>query len=270
MNVSKTIELNRRAKVLLNRRISNQDFQLVLQNMEIATSATPGQFVLIRISDTFDPLLRRPFSIMNTLPDSKFEIIYRIVGRGTQYLSQIPVGTYLDCLGPLGNGFTLPHRNTRVFLIGGGVGTPPLFFLAKRITDSHIRNQTVFIGSRTKDELLLVQAFSALGIPTHVATDDGSSGFHGTVIDAFLSALEQDNSGSPMAIYACGPKPMLDRVVLIAEARRIPTQISMENHMACGVGACLGCSVKTLRGVLSVCKDGPVFPADLFFYETSA
>jgi dihydroorotate dehydrogenase electron transfer subunit len=230
-------------------------------------NASPGQFLHIRIADTCDPLLRRPMSI-HDVSSGRIKILYEAVGKGTQLLSQKKAGSELDLLGPLGHGFNLKQLVTaqKVYIIAGGMGVAPLFFLAKKLVTSHQspvtrkRKIIVLIGAKTKNLVLCEKEFKTLGCEVQIATEDGSKGFRGRVTE-----LLKDLLGSPVTshqspvICACGPKPMLAAVADIAVKARIPAQVSLEEFMGCGLGACLGCVIRTTAGYKRICHDGPVF-----------
>lgn len=218
--------------------------------------AKPGQFLEIKISDGYEPLLRRPFSI-HRRRGKDIEIIYRIAGRGTEILSQRKVGEYLNVIGPLGNGFSILDSQPSI-LVAGGMGVAPLVFLAEKLAKS---KTLVLLGAKTKRQILCEKEFRDLGCEVKVATDDGSRGFKGKVTD-LLKHLLPTLSSQLSTIYACGPKLMLKEIALISKQYNIPAQVSLEEHMACGIGACLGCVVKTKDGFKRVCKEGPVFNAD--------
>ncbi|MDD5045304.1 MAG: dihydroorotate dehydrogenase electron transfer subunit, partial [Candidatus Omnitrophica bacterium] len=174
-------------------------------------------------------------------------------------LSQKGAGEYLDVIGPLGNGFTLPLTPYPLsLLVAGGMGVAPLVYLAEILKRSKI---LVLIGAQSKSGIICEKEFKDLGCSVKIATDDGSCGFRGKVTE-LLSNILVTMDCRPATIYACGPRPMLKAVAEIAQKENIPAQISLEEHMACGIGACLGCAVNTRAGYKRVCKDGPVFGAE--------
>lgn len=260
---------------------------MVLDAPEIAGEAKPGQFVHVRCGDEYRPLLRRPFSI-HKVEVQGIEILYKVVGEGTRILSERKKGEKLDILGPLGNGYRLPvtsHRSP-VILVGGGVGVASLLFLAEKmilpITD-HRLPITVLIGAKTRDQVLCEDDFRRLGCEVKISTEGGSYGHKGLVTELLKTFLQTPNSKLRTIIYACGPKPMLKEVADIANKNNILCQVSLEEHMACGLGACLGCAVKTVTSLSRaesrdnqlrvtsfiyrrVCKDGPVFNAREIFW----
>ncbi len=253
-----------KAKILSQKIIDKNYFRCALDAPRIARQATPGQFINIRINDTCEPLLRRPLSIHNA-KGSRIEIFYEVLGQGTKILSQKRQGEYLDVVGPLGNGFKLGWQiGRREIIVSGGMGVAPLVFLAERLINRKTgipkRKILVLIGARTKSKILCEKEFKALGCQVKITTDDGSKGFQGKVTD-LLSNLLLTIDYRPSTIYACGPKPMLKAIAGISLKYNVPAQVSLEEHMACGIGACLGCVVRTKNGYQRVCVDGPVFEA---------
>jgi len=248
------------AKVTGLTELSPGYFQLLLYAPEIAATAIPGQFVQIRAAGpgSIDPLLARPLSIYRATPLSgEIAVIFKVVGRGTAMLAAAQVGAPLTVLGPVGNGFTIPENTRQLALLAGGVGMPPLFFLAERLRITHpLLRSTLFYGGRTHADLLCLPEWEALGVSVMTATDDGSCGHHGLVTELF----QQQCAGVLFDfLAACGPRPMLYAVQRLALASGIPGQLSLEARMACGVGACLGCVCATLAGHQRVCVDGPIF-----------
>ncbi|MFH0731225.1 MAG: dihydroorotate dehydrogenase electron transfer subunit [Pseudomonadota bacterium] len=231
------------------------------------TTAAPGQFVMVRVSHQDAPLLRRPLSIHRPLFKEGriigIELLYKVVGTGTALLADTPEGAALDVLGPIGNGFSIPTDCRTAYLVGGGIGVPPLVFLATVLKKAgmDMSGCRMFLGGRSRDDLLCGEDFEALGMPVQRTTDDGSAGDQCLVTHPLeISTV----SSPPDIIYACGPLPMLACVVGISDKYNIPCQVSIESMMACGMGACLGCAVEK-RGdsgsYWHVCKDGPVFDA---------
>ena len=240
--------------IIENRNISGLVKKISVYAPEIAELVVPGQFVHIRLSDLYDPLLRRPFSIADVDREKgTVSFIYRIVGRGTAYLAERKENSLVDCMGPLGNGFALPAAGTPL-LVGGGMGLAPLIYLAKRLCPKPVE---LLMGGRTKEELFWQDMFGSLCRNLHITTDDGSAGIHGNVAD-LLPGLLADRHFD--IIYACGPQGMLARVQEIALHAKIPCQVSLEKYMACGVGACLSCTCAGSDGKRrKICTDGPVF-----------
>ena len=245
-----------KAKIISNKKIKENYWHLEFESAIIAKNALPGQFVNIRVGHGFVPLLRRPISIY-AVKGVKVKLFYQAVGTGTQSLSQRKSGELLDLIGPLGNGFdyrqAVKAKDARSILIAGGMGVAPLFFLAEKIKTSQ---PLVLIGAKTQKQILCMQEFKKLGCTVKLATDDGSLGFKGKVTDLLKLVLGQTKG---LGLFSCGPRPMLKRVSEISCENKIPAQLSLEEHLACGTGACLGCVVATKSGYKRVCKDGPVF-----------
>jgi dihydroorotate dehydrogenase electron transfer subunit len=230
-------------------------------------AAKPGQFIMLRIGTTASPLLRRPFSLLGLIREADrvtgIEILFKVVGKGTQKLSRCRKGERLSVIGPLGNGFLVPDGCRHLILVAGGVGVPPIRFLAQSLLerDGALDRCVVFIGGRTKDDLVCIGEFDLPGFLLDISTDDGSQGHRGVVTRSLQRALDQ---GPVDLVCACGPLPMLKAVAAITAARKIPCQVSIEAMMACGMGACLGCAVEVRDDdarYRHVCMDGPVFDA---------
>ncbi len=240
----------------------------------------PGQFLMVRISDQPFPLLRRPFSIHSMAAFSKdegsdIEILYKIVGRGTNLMSTWKRGKRLDILGPLGNSFSLPTTTGTQFLVAGGIGVAGLYALSQRMK-ANGHTCFVFIGAKTREHVLCVDEFEGLGADVYVATEDGGMGFRGMITDMVVSFLR--NRPAPSQFFACGPVDMLQAVAHIAKSQSVPCQVSLEAMMACGLGACLGCVIRTKGSPIArskkafgegggipykrVCSEGPVFDSE--------
>lgn len=259
--------IQQKARVLWNRQISTDYFKLGLSCRGYDT-AVPGQFVMVQVQGQSAPLLRRPFSIHNLLTpedsEAGIEVLYKVVGKGTRLLSEMREHQPVDLLGPLGNCFLLEPPGPRIFLVGGGIGVPPLVFLAKtfKARGMDMSRCHMFLGGRTKGDLLCRDVFLDLGMQLHITTDDGSDGDQCLITNSVEQAVAEI---PPDIIYGCGPLPMLACLVGISTVREIRCQISIEAMMACGIGACLGCAVSKAGGTdgyWHVCKDGPVFEAD--------
>lgn len=256
-------------KIIENKEIAAGYFKIILSSKNISNKAIPGQFVHVKVSDTLKPILRRPFSFHKIRKDY-FEIIYHIVGGGTRVLSTRKPGEFLDVIGPLGSGFKIIKSKTAV-LIGGGCGSAPLFALEEELKKQKIDSR-FFMGAKTKDLLLCQSDFARLKTKIYKSTDDGSCGEQCTALDLYVSSFEKIHPKKSV-IYACGPHAMLKAVSKMAVKKNIPCQISLEEHMACGVGACLGCTVKIQTMEKNnfiykrVCKDGPVFDAKEIIWE---
>jgi dihydroorotate dehydrogenase electron transfer subunit len=253
-------------RVKENRRLdkSGAYYSIKLTGFAPARRVYPGQFVHIRVTGAFDPLFRRAFSIADFNSDfGELEIIYKVVGKGTGILGTKKKNDRIDVLGPLGNRFsTIPKRKT-VVIVAGGVGLPPLYFLAKRlIGDGHPGDGILFFyGGRSKADLIAMNRVRALGVDFIPCTDDGSYGFKGFVTEAVMQRLAALKK-SRTHICACGPEPMLAAVQESARRTGFVGEMSLEAPMPCGVGVCLGCIKRTTgtpQRYVRVCYDGPVF-----------
>lgn len=247
------------AKVLENVKVAPEHFRLKLAAPKITRESLPGQFVMIKCSDGTDPLLRRPISFNRI--DQKtgtIDILFRVIGNGTRLLSEIEPGGDLDIIGPLGNGFKIDPEKQVAVLIGGGAGIAPLLSLAR---DVKAKAKYALIGANNINQVLCENEFKELGFEIAVTTDDGTYGKKGKVTDILLDIVGSDFSPLNTQIFGCGPRPMVKALENISIEYKVPCQVSLEEWMACGVGACVGCSVKTKSGYKKVCSDGPVFNA---------
>lgn len=213
----------------------------------------PGQFYLLRASETLDPLLRRPFSILRW-DDTHLEFLVRLKGRGTFLLRNMRSGDGIDVLGPLGNGYPEPLRDETPLLVAGGVGIASVFPLL----ESFRAGARLFYGAMNSAELYLLDDIKKLTGHIYISTDDGSMGFKGNAVERLTESLEDLAVTNP-AVYACGPEGMIASLLNFLNEKGIPGYISFEEKMACGIGACLGCVIKTGQGYKRVCKEGPVF-----------
>mgnify|MGYP000293653445 CR=1 FL=1 len=256
------------AHIAWNRAIAPAIFKIGLTCRHGFARTKPGQFVMLRVSEGLEPLLRRPFSVHKLIrKDNRvegIEVLYKMVGKGTALLATRKPGETLDVLGPLGSSFVLPPSARKVFIVAGGMGVAPMVFLAQHLVASDLNPSDceVFLGGRTCEDLLCTDEFTALNLPVHTTTDDGSAGDQCLVTHPLENAMGHT---APDVIVACGPMDMLACVVGIAEKHKVPCQVSIETMMACGMGACLGCAVEPrIEGehYLHACMDGPVFPAD--------
>ena len=213
----------------------------------------PGQFVEVRVDNSPTTFLRRPISISFVdYKQNQLWLLVAAVGDGTRCLSRLQAGDTLNCLYPLGNSFTLPDTSQKVLLVGGGVGVAPLLYFGQQLSERGM-SPTFLLGARTEKDLLLLDEFKKYG-RVCVTTEDGSAGERGFVTNH--SVLQSESFSQ---ISTCGPKPMMLAVAHYAKEKGIYCEASLENLMACGLGACLCCVEKTTEGNLCVCKDGPVF-----------
>ena len=237
-------------KLLSARALTKDVFDFVLECPELTALANPGQFAQIRLPGH---TLRRPISICGIdKVAGTLRFVFQIRGEGTAELAQFQPGSEIEILAPLGNGFPVDPVK-RTLLVGGGIGVPPMLGVAAELKEKAV----AVLGFRNQDAVILEKDFQAVGAKTLIATDDGSYGHHGLVTD-----LCKDQEFD--CVMACGPAPMLKAVRALAEERGVPCYVSLEERMACGIGACLGCAVGLLKEDGSqyfghVCKDGPVF-----------
>ncbi len=273
----KAVPLLEDASILSHEEINTGYFRLRLSSPGMARAIIPGQFVMLRVDDRMDPILRRPFSVFRILSTHSppfLEILYQVVGRGTRLLSLLPVGERVSLLGPLGNGFPIKEHK-EVVLAAGGMGVAPLFALGEAIVKrAPNRTGTVFIGGKEKGDVVCAEEFEDIGFDVVITTEDGSLGKKGLVtrpLEKIMKALSE-NEARNTVLYACGPAGMLSSLARSAMARGIECYVSLEEKMACGVGACLGCVAPVITkespskgeprsSYRCVCTEGPVFAA---------
>jgi dihydroorotate dehydrogenase electron transfer subunit len=256
--------------VIRNERIKSVYFLLTIYCPSMANKIGAGQFVMLKVSDSHFPLLRRPFSVYKSYPMDHPQkkrrgcllILYKKVGKGTQKMTEFKIRQKVDMIGPLGNGFSLPPlpSSTDIVLIGGGVGIVSLYALAE-VLGSH--RLFVFIGGKTKGDILCQEDFKKRKVSKiFIATEDGSLGYKGTVVNLFLSQKKRFARSKPLSLYCCGPVEMLKTLALTLKSKKVWCQGSLEARMGCGFGACWGCVIKTndpKTPYQRVCKEGPVF-----------
>lgn len=248
--------------MLHNQEISRGVFHAILESPFIARNARPGQFVMLRVGNATDPLLRRPFSICGTHNDT-VEILYQVRGTGTHVMSTWKTGEAVSLIGPLGNGFMKPEEVTTVFLVAGGIGIAPLLFWGRSLQHTH-GNLVIklFIGGKSSADIAPLEYFKLPDWDVFRSTEDGTKGFHGLVTEVLVETLNREKRTHQYEqyLYGCGPNGMLKTLGDIACTHAVPCQVSLEAMMACGVGACLGCVVGTKdQGYKRVCAEGPVF-----------
>lgn len=237
-------------EILSNEALTRDVYRMVLSGDTSAITA-PGQFVEIALPGKF---LRRPISVCDWAENS-LTLIYKVVGHGTEQMAALPAGTRLDVLTGLGNGYDTTLSGENPVLVGGGVGVPPLYALCKKLI-AEGKTPRVILGFNQESEIFLAKEFEALGVPTHIATADGSVGTRGFVTDV-LKNLHYSY------FYSCGPMPMFRAMEAVVTTSG---QYSFEERMGCGFGACMGCSIQTKSGAKRVCKDGPVFLREEVFF----
>lgn len=254
-----------KAKIISNERLAPGRFRMRLEAPSICREARPGQFVMVKCSKDLRPFLRRPLSF-HRIRERYFELLYQVIGKGTKELSRRKRGENLDVIGPLGNGFNLKPPlardkkalSSQRLLIAGGIGVAPLLALAEELSRRKARF-AVLVGGRTKSHILCIDELKKLGAKIEVATEDGSKGHRGLTTDLLKRIIQGKRREAYSEIYVCGPNGMLREVTKIAKSGRLPCQVSFEEKMGCGTGACLGCAVKTVTGYKMACKDGPIF-----------
>ena len=244
-----------KGKVLENEPLCEGIYRMRIECPRISKEAKAGQFVLLKVCQGFDPLLLRPFSFHDVQSES-YDLVYQVVGRGTSILSTKSIGDVMDSIGPLGNGFKFVQGES--VLVAGGIGVAPLLLLARSLARRKMKTVLVY-GAKTAASMVCKEGFDSVGVSVKLATEDGSTGFKGTCVELLEPLLKSSNVN---AVYACGPTAMLREVAKLCKDHNTTCQISVEERMACGVGACKGCSIsRTDGGYLTVCKDGPVFDA---------
>lgn len=239
------------------RLVEKQDFgrsvMLRLRAKQALPSINPGQFVQVRVDGSPSTYLRRPISIHDVdLQQNEITLLVQQVGEGTRHLAAAEVDDVINMVLPLGNGFTIPEKNDKVLLVGGGIGIAPLFYFAKVLSEKGIK-PTMLLGGKMKSDLIRLAGYQQFG-QTFVTTEDGSLGEKGFV--TMHSVWQRDGFDR---IYVCGPKPMMKAVAKLAASKGTWCEVSLENLMACGLGACLCCVEDTVEGHVCVCKEGPVF-----------
>ncbi len=244
-------------KIKAVRRLTQTVYDIDIHCPEMTAVSKSGQFVHIRCGEK---TLRRPISICGiNKQEGMMRLVYEVRGEGTAWLAQQTEGCEIDILGPLGNGFALGNTERKVLFVGGGIGVPPLLETSKAFGT----NAVSILGFRNKEAVILKEDFENICGAVHITTDDGSCGHHGLVTDVLKDCLAQ---GGFSEIFACGPTPMLKGVSALAKEYHVPCQVSLEERMGCGVGACLVCACKTREDgqehMRHVCKNGPVFNAE--------
>ncbi len=238
-------------RIIENTQLTDSVYKMTLSG-DVSAITAPGQFVNIKLDGLY---LRRPISVCD-VGDNTLTIIYKVVGKGTEMMSRMNSGM-LDVLTGLGNGYDMTESGDKPVLLGGGVGVPPMYLLAKRLI-AEGKKVSVILGFNTKREVFYEDAFKALGADVTVTTVDGSYGVKGFVTDV-LKSLDYTY------FYTCGPEPMLKAVYT---ASKTSGQMSFEKRMGCGFGACMGCSCKTITGYKRICKEGPVMRKEEIMWES--
>lgn len=245
-----------RVKIGLLKKVKPKIFLLGFKSSYLSEKAHPGQFIHLKI-DTPQIFLRRPFSI-HSVKDGMVYILFKVRGKGTSFLSEYKPGRILDIIGPLGRGFDFSLKSTKPnVLIGGGIGTAPLLFLAEQLRGKDTR---IFLGAKDKSEIVSAGEFKKLGCKVFISTEDGSKGIKGRVTDLLKDYLRTTDYRLRTDIYACGPEAMFKSLAgIIRNKLGITCQASFEQFMGCGIGICSACVIRTKNGYKKVCKNGPVF-----------
>ena len=242
--------------------LSGDVLRLTLEASKLAVSARPGQFAMLGCGSGLDPFLRRPLSIHRIHREQggpgAVSFLYRVRGRGTECLASRRQGETVSLLGPLGRGFRYEGNSRRALLVGAGIGVAPLLFLAETLMGLNW-TMTILIGARNRKDILCRSGFERYG-RVLVSTDNGSAGHRGSVVDLLRNVVEKQ---SYEQIYACGPQPVLKAVQQLGAEKGLPAQLSLEERMACGLGACMGCVCQGAESspMVRVCAEGPVFDA---------
>jgi dihydroorotate dehydrogenase electron transfer subunit len=240
-------------KILENKHLNNEYFTLELSGNDTIPEMKPGQFAQVKVEGSPETFLRRPISIHDLNREkNSLKLLIQVAGKGTETLSRLKAGEYLNIIYPLGNSFSLPQKGQKPLLAGGGCGIAPLLFMARYLND-HGLKPDILLGFRNMDRIIEYEEYNELG-EVFLATEDGSMGEKGLLTDhPVLKSVHYD------MVYCCGPDPMMKAVASYCIERQITCEVSLENLMGCGIGACLCCVVDTVRGNLCTCTDGPVF-----------
>ncbi len=242
-------------KIIENIKLGENYYLMRVKGEKAPTYSKPGQFFMLQCKDS-SRVLRRPISLHN-VEENILEFYYEALGKGTKEFTRLEEGETINIQGPLGNGFDLDVKEKKVVVIGGGMGIAPIKYLLKRLLD---RNDVTFIvGGRNKEALEVTKRFDFEGLDIKVSSDDGSIGIKGNTVDLLHQHLQNNKVD---IIYTCGPHKMMEAVAKVAQVNNIRCQVSLEERMACGIKACVGCSILTKDGMKKVCFDGPVFESD--------
>jgi dihydroorotate dehydrogenase electron transfer subunit len=266
------------AEILLNRKVSDQYYEMELNCPELTDDVRPGQFLMLKVKPGYEPYLRRPFSFygIGSFKDQRsFKILYKVIGSGTRLLAEMNHGERVDIIAPLGNGFSFSSDNHEAVMVAGGIGLPPLLYLAEHMGKNRKGGaKTVFLyGGKSKSDMIDIERIRDASSEVRLCTEDGSMGSKMLVTELLDLHLQRRDDWSSIRIFSCGPKAMLRVVSSIAQKCDIPCQVSLESYMACGFGVCLGCVVKVMQeGGMDityerVCKEGPVFESKRIIWD---
>jgi dihydroorotate dehydrogenase electron transfer subunit len=247
-----------KAKITENLSLNTKNFLLTVEPMDPVIDPEPGQFYMIEVGNSCDPLLKRPFSYLKKTT-IQIQFLYTLKGKGTSLMKDFEQGRVIHLIGPLGTGYPKPKNDYIPLLVAGGIGIASIFSLKEELS----KKAYVLYGAKNKGELLMLNELERLGDRLIVCTDDCSFGKGGMVTDILKDFLAHRSSLiTHYSLYACGPKQMLEAISKIAVDKGIKGYVSLEENMACGFGACQGCAVKTIHGYKRVCKEGPIFPIE--------
>jgi len=267
------------AEILSNKAVSDQYYKMELRCPGLVDEVKPGQFLMFKVREGYEPYLRRPFSfygIKFSKAHISFEILYKVVGLGTRLIAEMKGGEKIDIIAPLGNGFSIPLDIRTFIIVAGGIGLAPLLFLAEEINQKRREEvEIIFLyGGQGRADIIDTNRIKNCSSEVRICTEDGSIGSKMLVTELLEGYLEEGKYDQGLTrIYSCGPKAMLRIVSSVAKKYDIPSQVSLESFMACGFGACLGCVVKVFQerntemAYERVCKEGPVFDSGRIVWD---
>lgn len=270
------------AEVLSNKMISDRYYKMQFLCPDLIEEIKPGQFLMMKVREGYEPLLRRPFSFYGVnyrKSLTSFEVLYKVVGQGTRIMADIQRGEKIDIIAPLGNGFFSHPDIRRAIIVAGGIGIAPLLFLAETLKkEKQKKKEIIFLyGGQSKADIIDIHRIKKISSEVRICTEDGSIGCKMLVselLEEYLKEKEMDKSDKrPTGIFSCGPREMLKSISIIAQRYDIPCNVSLEAYMACGFGACLGCVVRVLLEDCTtiaherVCKEGPVFNSKRIIWD---
>jgi len=270
MQTGKNSRASLKGTVSESRRIAENHVLLSIAADDVFESAVPGQFVMIRAQNRGFPFLGRPISIYGlrrTKRNVAIELLIRVVGAGTSVLADLTEGDRVYLIGPLGNGYAFFPDKKNIIIVAGGIGIAPLAFLADAYSRAGAQRVLCYFGARSKDQLIGLERLKRTCSKVLLSTEDGSTGHFGMITDLFESDVKKFDR-EETAVYVCGPESMLAKMQSIVKKYPVPCQVSVEERMACGLGACLGCAVRMKNGgYRRACKEGPVFDIDDVDFE---
>ena len=239
-------------KIIENINIANNYYLMKVEGIEIPKHSKPGQFFMLETKDK-SMVLRRPISLHN-VEGNNLEFYYEALGKGTKEFTTLKAGETMNIQGPLGNGFDIDVEDKNIVVIGGGMGMAPIKYLVKNLVNNN--NVTFIGGGRNEGAIKITDRFNFENLDKKIVTDDGSFGIKGNTVDVLKEILKEKKVD---IIYTCGPHGMMEAIGKVAQENNVRCQVSLEERMACGIKACVGCSILTKKGMQRVCHDGPVF-----------